>query len=100
VTADDYRRFIILEQCLRSILKKHSIPLLIIHSSASDETARKRLVRRLAEGNDGSDGRWEIYLEEKPGNRHGNNSNDIGGHCELRKLRQGVGLIYENRWGK
>jgi aminoglycoside phosphotransferase family enzyme/predicted kinase len=40
-------------------------PLAVIHCSAPDEITRKRLERRLAAGKDISDGRWEIYQEQK-----------------------------------
>src|SRR5262245_48717106 len=45
--------------------EKHAIPLLLIHCVASDETTKKRLAQREAEGKDVSDGRWEIYLKQK-----------------------------------
>lgn len=44
---------------------KHKIPFFVIHCSASDETTRQRLSRRLAQSRDISDGRWEIYLQQK-----------------------------------
>src|SRR5262245_6404541 len=47
------------------LAEKHAIPLLLIHCVASDETTKKRLAQREAEGKDVSDGRWEIYLKQK-----------------------------------
>lgn len=44
---------------------KHKVPLLMIHCRASDETTKQRLDRRMLEGQDLSDGRWEIYLAQK-----------------------------------
>jgi len=38
---------------------------LLIHCSASEQTTHERLVRRQAQGEDVSDGRWEIFLEQK-----------------------------------
>ncbi len=47
------------------LVEQLNIPLLLIHCFASDETTRKRLAQRLAEGTDISDGRWEIYQRQK-----------------------------------
>jgi len=44
---------------------KHKIPLLLIHCSASERTTQERLAQRQAQGLDVSDGRWEVYLEQK-----------------------------------
>jgi predicted kinase len=44
---------------------KRRIPLLLIHCAASEETTQERLVQREAEGKDVSDGRWEIYVQQK-----------------------------------
>ena len=44
---------------------KHKIPLLVIHCSASERTTQERLAQRQAQGLDVSDGRWEVYLEQK-----------------------------------
>ena len=44
---------------------KHKIPLLVIHCSASEPTTQERLAQRQAQGLDVSDGRWEVYLEQK-----------------------------------
>ena len=43
---------------------KTSIPLLLIHCSASGSSTRDRLARRQAHGEDVSDGRWDIYLQQ------------------------------------
>ena len=47
------------------LAEKHTVPLVLIHCVASDETTKKRLTQREAEGKDVSDGRWEIYLKQK-----------------------------------
>jgi uncharacterized protein len=47
------------------LAEKHAIPVVFIHCVASDETTKKRLAQREAEGKDVSDGRWEIYLKQK-----------------------------------
>jgi aminoglycoside phosphotransferase family enzyme/predicted kinase len=47
------------------LAEKHMVPLLLIHCVASEETTKKRLARREAEGKDVSDGRWEIYSKQK-----------------------------------
>jgi uncharacterized protein len=47
------------------LAEKHRVPLVSIHCFASDETTKKRLAEREAEGKDVSDGRWEIYLKQK-----------------------------------
>jgi uncharacterized protein len=44
---------------------KHKIPLLLIHCSASDLTTQARLAHRQAQGQDVSDGRWEIFVRPK-----------------------------------
>jgi predicted kinase len=44
---------------------KHKIPLLVIHCSASERTTQERLAQRQAQGLDVSDGRWDVYLEQK-----------------------------------
>jgi len=44
---------------------KHNIPLLLIHCSASEPTTQERLARRQAQGQDVSDGRWEVFLRQK-----------------------------------
>jgi aminoglycoside phosphotransferase family enzyme/predicted kinase len=52
------------ERILR-LAKKHGTPLIVIHCRAAEEIARKRLAQRAAEGQDVSDGRWEIYVEQR-----------------------------------
>jgi predicted kinase len=52
------------EQFVR-LAKKHHIPLFLIHCSAPEELTQARLVEREAEGGSVSDGRWEIYLQQK-----------------------------------
>jgi uncharacterized protein len=47
------------------LAEKHRVPLVMIHCVASDETTKRRLAEREAEGKDVSDGRWEIYLTQK-----------------------------------
>jgi uncharacterized protein len=47
------------------LAEKHHVPLAAIHCSASDAATEKRLARRAAEGKDVSDGRWQIYVEQK-----------------------------------
>jgi aminoglycoside phosphotransferase family enzyme/predicted kinase len=52
------------ERILR-LAEKHSVPFAVIHCVASDETTRGRLAERAKEGKDVSDGRWEIYEQQK-----------------------------------
>jgi uncharacterized protein len=47
------------------LAKRHNIPLLLIHCTASDQLTKKRLAQRAAEGTDLSDGRWEIFLAQQ-----------------------------------
>jgi uncharacterized protein len=47
------------------LAEKHRVPLVLIHCFASDETTKKRLAEREAEGKDVSDGRWEVYCKQK-----------------------------------
>ena len=47
---------------------KHKIPLLLIHCAASEHTTQERLAQRQAHGLDISDGRWEVYWEQKKAN--------------------------------
>jgi uncharacterized protein len=47
------------------LAERYRIPLAIIRCYASDETTRSRLASRLAQGTDISDGRWEIYQQQK-----------------------------------
>jgi uncharacterized protein len=44
---------------------KHNVPVFLIHCFATDSTIKNRLDQRAAEGRDLSDGRWEIYIEQK-----------------------------------
>jgi hypothetical protein len=37
----------------------------VIHCAASESATEKRLSRRFAEGRDISDGRWEVFVEQK-----------------------------------
>lgn len=48
-----------------SLAAKYQIPLALIHCQSSEEVAQERLKRREEEGRDLSDGRWEIYLQQK-----------------------------------
>jgi aminoglycoside phosphotransferase family enzyme/predicted kinase len=50
---------------LRRLAARHRIPLLFIHCAVSAELTRARLDARTAAGNDISDGRWEIYLQQR-----------------------------------
>jgi len=50
---------------ISKLAAKHKIPLVLIHCVASEETSKKRLDLRAAEGKDISDGRWEIYGAQK-----------------------------------
>lgn len=47
------------------LAQKRQVPLLLIHCAVSEETTQERLVQREAEGRDVSDGRWEIYVQQK-----------------------------------
>ena len=47
------------------LAEKHGVPWSLIHCRASDEIIRQRLTQRAAQGTDVSDGRWEIYFEQK-----------------------------------
>jgi aminoglycoside phosphotransferase family enzyme/predicted kinase len=47
------------------LVEKHRAPWSLIRCFASDEIIRQRLARREAVGADLSDGRWEIYLQQK-----------------------------------
>jgi len=48
-----------------SLAAKYQIPLALIHCQSSEEVAQKRLKGREEEGRDLSDGRWEIYRQQK-----------------------------------
>ena len=54
-------------QKILRLAEKHKVPLLLIRCSASEETTQRRLLQRATEGEDVSDGRWEIYAEQKAG---------------------------------
>jgi aminoglycoside phosphotransferase family enzyme/predicted kinase len=47
------------------LAEKLGIPFFVIHCAAGEETTRNRLDRRLAAGTDISDGRWEVYEQQK-----------------------------------
>ncbi len=44
---------------------KLKVPLVLIRCAASDETTRERLIQRESRGEGLSDGRWEIYMQQK-----------------------------------
>jgi predicted kinase len=44
---------------------KHNVPVFLVHCFATDATIKNRLAQREAEGRDLSDGRWDIYVEQK-----------------------------------
>ena len=48
-----------------SLAQKHHIPLLVIHCLVSDDITQTRLAQRASAGSDVSDGRWEIYVQQK-----------------------------------
>jgi aminoglycoside phosphotransferase family enzyme/predicted kinase len=52
-------------QRIVKLADKHKVPLLVIHCAASESATEKRLSRRFAEGRDISDGRWEVFVEQK-----------------------------------
>jgi predicted kinase len=52
-------------QLLVRLAAKHGAPLLLIQCGAGDGTTRVRLAQRQVEGEDVSDGRWEVYVEQK-----------------------------------
>lgn len=47
------------------LAKELDVPFLVIECICSDEEIRKRLEKRVSEGSDVSDGRWEIYRKQK-----------------------------------
>jgi len=47
------------------LAESHGAPWSLIHCFASDEIIQQRLTQRAAQGTDISDGRWEIYFEQK-----------------------------------
>jgi uncharacterized protein len=50
---------------MAQLAAKHKIPIFVIRCFATDELTQRRLAARAAEGRDVSDGRWEIYLNQK-----------------------------------
>jgi aminoglycoside phosphotransferase family enzyme/predicted kinase len=49
---------------VQRVAAKHGAPLFLIHCSVSEEAVKARLIQR-AESEDPSDGRWDIYLEQR-----------------------------------
>lgn len=47
------------------LAEKYGVPLLVVHCSAGERAIEERLRQRAARGTDISDGRWEIYVEQK-----------------------------------
>ena len=47
------------------LAERHGVPWSLIHCFASDGIIHQRLTQRAAQGTDISDGRWEIYFEQK-----------------------------------
>ena len=52
-------------QKILGLAQKHRIPLLAIHCMVSDDITQERLAQRAGVGTDVSDGRWEIYEQQK-----------------------------------
>jgi len=52
-------------QKILGLAQKQQIPLLAIHCMVSDDITQERLARRAGVGTDVSDGRWEIYEQQK-----------------------------------
>ena len=52
-------------QKILQLAKDWQVPIVIVYCRASDETTKRRLGKRAAEGRDTSDGRWEIYTEQQ-----------------------------------
>lgn len=52
-------------EAILRLAARHGIPVAVIHCESADEIVRERLQRRAAEGRDLSDGRWEIYVEQR-----------------------------------
>jgi uncharacterized protein len=44
---------------------KHGVPIFWVRCFASEDVTYKRLAARAAEGKDASDGRWEVYVNQK-----------------------------------
>ncbi|HEX2226890.1 MAG TPA: AAA family ATPase, partial [Candidatus Binatia bacterium] len=47
------------------LAQRLKVPLLSVHCFAPEETTKKRLLQRIREAKDVSDGRWDIYLRQK-----------------------------------
>lgn len=52
-------------EAIAKLAAKHRAPLAVIHCQSAEGVVEERLKRRAAEGQDLSDGRWEIYLKQK-----------------------------------
>jgi aminoglycoside phosphotransferase family enzyme/predicted kinase len=53
------------QQKILGLAQKHKIPLLAIHCMVSDDITQERLAQRASVGTDVSDGRWEVYVQQK-----------------------------------
>jgi aminoglycoside phosphotransferase family enzyme/predicted kinase len=49
---------------MQRVAAKHGVPLFLIHCAVSEEAVKTRLVQRAGSEN-ASDGRWDIYLEQR-----------------------------------
>lgn len=52
-------------EAILSLAAKHGTPLAVIHCHSEARVVQERLTRRAEEGQDLSDGRWEIHLQQK-----------------------------------
>ena len=52
-------------QRMAHLTAKHDVPFVQIHCSAPENLIQQRLTRRATQGQNVSDGRWEIYLQQK-----------------------------------
>jgi uncharacterized protein len=52
-------------QKILALAHRYQIPLLAIHCAVSDDITQERLAQRASAGTDVSDGRWEIYVQQK-----------------------------------
>jgi predicted kinase len=52
-------------QQILALAHRDQIPLLAIHCVVSDDITQERLAQRASAGKDVSDGRWEIYVQQK-----------------------------------
>jgi len=50
---------------MAQLAAKHKVPIFLLRCFATDELTHRRLAARAAEGRNVSDGRWEIYLNQK-----------------------------------